>query len=337
MNFKRKLLIFLISFSIIIPINTLAYSKYLIPGGETIGIKMQSNGVFVVGFYSVNGKNIAEESKLKIGDRIVSINDIEIKNINDLISNFDSSDEFINIKFGYVRNNKLNYTNLKLKKDQNGGYKTGIYVKDYITGIGTLTYIDPSTNEYGALGHEILESNSNNNFTLLNGKIFSSKITSITKSDLGNPGEKNGKLNQNDVYGSILLNHQTGIYGKFDKEISNKELIEVGKIDEVKIGKAEIITVLNDNEKEKFEIEILSIDKSNDTKNFLVMITDEKLLAKTGGIVRGMSGSPIIQNGKIIGAINHAIVDNPKKGYGISIKMKIHISEICLWIMFLIL
>ncbi len=318
MHFKRKLLILLTSL-IIIPLNTFAYTKYLIPGGETIGIKLQSNGVFVVGFYEVNGQNIAQKSALKVGDRIVSINDIEIQNINDLISNFDSNEKIINIKLGYIRNNKLQYTNMTLTKEKNGGYKTGIYVKDTITGLGTLTYINPETNEYGALGHAVIESLSNNNFTLLKGDICSSKITSITKSNLGNPGEKNGKLNPKDSYGSILLNHETGIYGKLTKKISNEEKIEIGEIDEVKIGKAEIITVINDNQKEKFEIEILSIDKKSDTKNFLIKITDEKLLEKTGGIIKGMSGSPIIQNGKIIGAINHAIVDNPKKGYGISI------------------
>lgn len=323
MNFKRKLLIFLISF-IIIPINTFAYSKYLIPGGENIGIRIQSKGVFVVGFYPVNGEDIAVKSNLKIGDRIVSINDYSIENVNDLISKFDSDEEVIQVKFGYIRNNKLNYTMMNLKKDKNGGYKTGIYVKDTITGIGTLTYIDPNANNngeysYGALGHEVIEGESGLNFTLLSGNVFSSSITGITKSTLGSPGEKNAKLNNKDILGDIRANIETGIFGILNKKLSNDELMEIGSIKDVKIGKAEIITVLNENKKERFEIEILSIDKKNDTKNFLIKITDEELLKKTGGIVKGMSGSPIIQDGKIIGAVTHAIVDNPKKGYGISI------------------
>ncbi len=324
MNFKRKLLIFLISFSIIIPINTFAYSKYLIPGGENIGIEIKSDGVFVVGFYPVNGVDIASKSNLKIGDRIVSINDLKVNSVNDLINNFSGNNEKIKVKFGYIRNNKLNYTEMELTRDKNGGYKTGIYVKDTITGIGTLTYIDPNkknnnTYSFGALGHEVVESSSGNNFTLLRGNIFSSKITSITKSSVGIPGEKNAKINSKDILGNIKYNIETGIFGNLNEKISDEEIMEVGSISDVKIGKAEIITVINDNDKQKFDIEILSIDKNNDTKNFLIKITDEDLLAKTGGIVKGMSGSPIIQDGKIIGAVTHAIVDNPKKGYGISI------------------
>jgi len=320
MNFKRRLLIFLISF-IIIPINTFAYSKYLIPGGENIGIKIKSDGVFVVGFYPVDGVDIAKKSNLKIGDRIVSINDYSVESVNDLIDKFDDDNDTIKVKFGYIRNGKLNYTEMELKKDKKGGYKTGIYVKDTIIGIGTLTYIDPNNNKYsyGALGHEIIETTSGNNFILSSGNIFSSKITSITKSSVGIPGEKNAKINSKDILGNIKKNNETGIFGNLNEKISDDELIEVGSMDDVRIGKAEIITVLNDNKKEKYDIEILSIDKNNDTKNFLIKIIDEDLLEKTGGIVRGMSGSPIIQDGKIVGAVTHAIVDNPKKGYGISI------------------
>ena len=123
MNFKRKLLIiFLISFSLIIPIKVNAYTKYLIPGGENIGIKIQSDGVFIVGFYKVNGKDISKTSNLKIGDRIVSINDKKVESINDLINNFDGNTDTINVQFGYIRNNKLSYTTLELTKDKHGGY-----------------------------------------------------------------------------------------------------------------------------------------------------------------------------------------------------------------------
>ncbi len=319
MNFKRKLLIILISFIITIPQNIFAYAKYLIPGGENIGIKVQSDGVFVVGFYDVDGRDIGKESGLKVGDRIVSVNDTVIENVNDLLSNFNFKKDKINVQFGYIRNNKLNYTVVTLSKDKNGGYKTGIYVKDTITGIGTLTYINPDDNSYGALGHEIIENNSGNNFSLLSGNIFSSKIIGIKKSSIGTVGEKNAKFNNNDIYGNVSYNIETGIFGKMDKKISNSELMEVGSMDDVKIGKAEIITVLSEDVKEKYEIEILSIDKNNATKNFLIAINDQRLLDKTGGIVKGMSGSPIIQDGKIIGAITHTIVDNPQRGYGISV------------------
>ena len=219
-----------------------------------------------------------------------------------------------------MRNGVYKSTDLSLTKDKDNLYKTGIYVKDSITGIGTLTYINPLDNTYKALGHIINDSNTNKEFIIRDGKIFSSKVTGIIKSTSGKPGEKNAKINSSLIIGTITKNEQTGIYGKIESIIDESDKMEVGSIDEVKIGKAEIITVINGNKKEKFEIEILSIDKESDTKNFLVQITDNNLLNKTGGIVKGMSGSPIIQNGKIIGAITHALVDSPEKGYGIGIE-----------------
>ena len=209
---------------------------------------------------------------------------------------------------------------MTLKKEKDSSYKTGIYVKDSIVGIGTLSFIDPENNTYGALGHEITDNSKGFNFTISTGNIFSSKITSISKASLTKPGEKNASINTKDVYGTINYNLETGIYGNLTKEISDEKAIEVMNIGDVKIGKAEIITVLSDDKKEYFDIEILSIDKNNKTKNFLVKIVDEKLINKTGGIVKGMSGSPIIQDGKLVGAITHTIVDNPKKGFGISIE-----------------
>lgn len=319
MNFKRKLLIILISFITIIPLNTFAYSKYLIPGGENIGIKVESDGVYVVGFYKVDGKEIAKEAGLLVGDRIISINDEKIDSVSMLLDKIDSTKNAINIKIGFIRNNKVKDVILKLKKDKNNTYKTGIYVKDSITGIGTLTYINPSDNSYGALGHEVNLSDMDTNFVISSGKIFASKITSLERATVGHPGEKNAKLELSKAYGNIKLNLKTGIYGKLDKKISDDDPLPVASIDEVEIGKAEIITVLNDNKKEHFDVLILSIDKNNSTKNFLIKIVDEKLLKECGGVIKGMSGSPIIQNGKIVGAITHTIVDNPEKGYGISI------------------
>lgn len=327
MNFKRKLLLLIISFSIIIPFNTFAYTNLLIPGGESVGIKVQTDGAFIVGFYPVNGKNIAKEAGFKIGDRIVSVNDEKISNVNELIKKIDSNDNNITIQLGYIRDGKLKNGTLNLKKDKDGAYKTGLYVKDTITGIGTLTYVDPITNKYGALGHEIIIGETGTNFTLGSGSLFTSKITSITKASLGKPGEKNAKLNITDVLGSIEKNLETGIFGVLANNLNHDEVMEVGNIEEVKIGKAEIITVLEDNQKEKYEIEILSIDKNNPTKNFLIKMTDKRLLSKTGGIIKGMSGSPIVQNNKIIGAITHTLVDNPTKGYGISIIKMLESTE----------
>ncbi len=317
MNFKRKLLLILISI-IIIPLNTFAYSKYLIPGGENIGISIKSDGVLVVGFYEVNGKNIAYDQGLRIGDKIISINDSKITTISELTEAINSESTSINVVLGIIRDNMFKDIYLRLTKEENGIYKTGMYVKDSITGIGTITFITPDK-EYGALGHEILESTTNEKLEIKEGTIYESTITGITKSKKGNTGEKNAKIFYNLVKGNVEKNLETGIFGQYNGEINKSNILEVANMNEVEIGKAEIITVLNDNIKETFEIEILSIDEDNDTKNFAIRLTDKNLIKKTGGIIKGMSGSPIIQNGKIIGAVTHAVVDDPTKGYGISI------------------
>ena len=323
----RKLLYFLVSFIFIIPINTLAYTKYLIPGGENIGIKVESDGVYVVGFYKVDGVEIAKQAGFKIGDRIISINDNLVHNVEDLLNNINRDNDTINIKFGVIRDSFEKEINMTLNKEKDLSYKTGIYVKDSVVGIGTLTFINPLTNTYGALGHEITDNTYGYNFIISSGNIFSSKITSITKSTKTKTGEKNASINTKDIYGNITFNLETGIYGKLKKKISDEKTIEVMSINDVKIGKAEIITTLSNNKKDYYDIEILSIDKNNKTKNFLVKITDERLLNETGGIVKGMSGSPIIQDGKIVGAITHTIVDNPKKGFGISIEKMLESIE----------
>ena len=298
----------------ILPFNTFALSKYLVPGGENIGINIKSNGVLVVGFYESNAK-----SSLQIGDIIVSIDDNQVSSINDMLKLVDSSEDEVTLKVGYKRNNQLFSTDLSLVKDENGVFKTGLYVKDSITGIGTLTFIDPTTNQYGALGHSITDSKTNVRFEIKDGKIFKSDVTSIDKSQNGQTGEKNAKFYFDTVYGTIEQNEETGIYGTYSEDYNSKKLVEVGSIDEIELGEAYIKTTLDNNKVENFNIEILSIDKESDTKNILFKVTDSTLLEKTGGIVKGMSGSPIIQNNKIIGAVTHTVISDNTKGYGISI------------------
>ena len=313
MNFKRRLLILFLTF-MILPFNTFALSKYLVPGGENIGINIKSNGVLIVGFYESSAK-----SSLQIGDIIVSIDDNQVSSINDMLKLVDSSKDEVTLKIGYKRNNQLLSTNLSLVKDENGVFKTGLYVKDSITGIGTLTFIDPTTNQYGALGHSITDSKTNIRFEIKDGKIFKSDVTSIDKSQNGQTGEKNAKFYFDTVYGTIEQNEETGIYGTYSDDYNSKELVQVGSIDEIELGEAYIKTTLDNNKVENFNIEILNIDKDSDTKNILFKVTDSTLLEKTGGIVKGMSGSPIIQNNKIIGAVTHTVISDNTKGYGISI------------------
>ncbi len=307
------------------PICALAYSSEVILGGATIGIDIKSDGVMIIGFYKINGKY--PKSNLKEGDLIIKINNTEVNTISDLTSAIESNINSNNeVEITYMRGSKEHTTNLELVKDQNM-YKTGLYVKDSITGIGTLTFIDPETKMYGALGHEILESNTSKIIEVKSGYIFKNSITNIDASRDGEPGSKNAKFYYNNTYGDIQKNTKYGIYGKYDSNYRNDTLISVAKPEEVKIGNAKIYTVLNGENIEEFDIYIIKINENSDIKNITFEITDKKLLDKTGGIVQGMSGSPIVQNDKLIGAVTHVITDNVKTGYGLFITTMLEESE----------
>lgn len=302
-----------------------AYSDYIVAGGQNIGIELKSKGVIVVGFYKVDNEYIASEAGLKIGDKIVSINDTLVNlssDITDILKNSNG-----NIKISYIRDNKTNSLELNLKKDNTGNYKTGIYVKDSITGIGTLTYIDPNTKLFGALGHEIIESTTKEIFEVGNGKIFGSSVTGIEPSLNGSPGEKNAIVDHENENGDIKENTIKGIFGNYTSEFDNSKLYKVAKTNDIKKGEAKILTVLDGTSVKEYTINITKINKSGSTKNILFEITDEELLSKTNGIVQGMSGSPIIQGEYIIGAVTHVVVDNPHKGYGIFITTMLEEAE----------
>ena len=317
----KKAFLFLLLF---IPSIALAYSDYVYVGGENIGIELKADGVLVVGFYKVNDSYIASDAGLKIGDRIVSINNQEINSIYDLTNQIKLSNGNINIT--YVRDNETKTTALTLPKENNT-YKTGIYVKDSITGIGTLTYIDPNTKLFGALGHEIIDSRTGQILSISGGSIYDSKVTDIEPSSNGIPGEKNAQINTESINGTIFENTIKGIFGNYTDDFDDSKLYKVAKPDEIKKGSAKILTVLEDDVVKEYEIEITKISKNQDTKNISFKITDSELLQKTNGIVQGMSGSPIIQDGYIIGAVTHVVVDNPHKGYGIFITSMLEEGE----------
>lgn len=318
MKFKSKLQIFLFFLLLtIIPINCFAYSNYIIPGGETIGIEVNSKGVLVVGFYKVNDHYIGREAGFEVGDIIVKVNDTLVSDIDSMVSLVNNSSSIV--KFSVSRNNKLIDVSLTLEKDSNGILKTGLYVKDKINGIGTLTYIDPESKVFGALGHEIIENATVSKFEIKDGVIYDASVTGIVKSKNGKAGEKNAVYDKTKISGVIDANEMAGIFGIYSEDLGTSETIEVAKIDEIKTGDASIRTVINGTNVEEFAIKIIHIDTNSRNKNILFEVTDKRLIEKTGGIVQGMSGSPIIQNNKIIGAVNYVIVNDTTKGYGIFI------------------
>lgn len=317
MHLKKALIMLLLL--VILPFNIYAYSDYIYAGGETVGIRVNSNGVLVVGTYSLDKKN---KINLQVGDVINTINNKSISSSTDFIDSIKGKSI---VSVGYIRGNKEYKTDLNIVLE-NGVYKSGLYVKDSITGIGTLTYIDPQTRLFGALGHEIIEKTTGKLFNSNSGSIFESTITGITVSSRGIPGSKNARYYSDSVLGSVFENTNKGIFGNYTGKIANKKLYKVASFNEIKTGNAKILTVLDGTKVEEFDITIERINKG-DIKNILFEISDKNLIKKTGGIVQGMSGSPIIQDDKIIGAVTHVIIDNPIKGYGVYIGSMLEEAE----------
>lgn len=315
---KTDRFILMLLLLICMPIQVLAYSDYIIPGGESIGIEINMDGIMVVGFYKVNGKYNKGTPNIKIGDRITKVNGETVETIEDLVDKMENAATDRKVVLTIIRDKSTKTAELDLI-EENGTYKTGLYVKDEITGIGTLTYIDPETKIYGALGHNIAETNTNRLVEVRTGSIFRSSITSIDRSVSGTPGGKNAKFYSSNVYGRVLKNEKTGIYGLYTERMPDKKALKVVGVDEIKLGSASIYTVLNGEELGEYSINITKVDADSDVKNIYFEVTDKVLLEKTGGIVQGMSGSPIIQGDNIIGAVTHVVIANPKAGYGISI------------------
>lgn len=313
-SMKRIKLLFL-SLMLLSPFNVFAYSDYVIPGGDNIGIELNIDGLLVTGFYKVNGRY--NYNGLKIGDYITHVNGIEISDANHFMELIHNEEK---VKLSIRRNDdKLEY-NFNIIDN-----KTGIYVKDDITGIGTLTYIDPNSNIFGALGHEVIDGNTKSSIDMSDGIIFRSDVIGIDRSIDGNPGTKNAKFYYNEEYGEIDKNTDYGIYGEYNTDI-NRELIEVAESSEIELGSAYIRTVI-DEEIKLYEIKIVKVNEYSDTKNIQFEIIDEELLSKCGGIVQGMSGSPIIQNDKLIGAVTHVLKEDVSSGYGVFITTMLNEGE----------
>ena len=321
-KFQKLTLILLL----IIPFNIFAYSSKIIVGGDTVGIKLNTEGILIVGSYDIDGHNILSEAGLKNGDIISQVNNKKVNKVEELV-NIIKTCNCNNLYINYKRGKEIKRANLPLYKSGNS-MKTGLYVKDSISGIGTLTFIDPSTKLFGVLGHEIIDTTTGEIIDIDSGTIFDSKVTGITKSERGIPGEKNAILYNEKVEGNILENTNKGLFGKYTSEIDASKLYKVASIKDIKVGDAKILTVLDGTEVGQFSIKILKVSETSDKlKNIEFEVTDKKLLEKSNGIVQGMSGSPIIQDDFIVGAVTHVIVEDPHKGYGILITNMLEEAE----------
>lgn len=291
---------------------------YVIPGGESIGLKIET-GIEVVGKYTVQTnsgkKNPWVNSKIDVGDYIVKINDIKVSN-NEMLINTLKEIKSQTCTLQIKRDNKYFDTNIEIVKTVTNEPSIGLYIKDKMLGIGTLSFV--YNNKFASLGHGIYDNNELIN--LNNGELTYSNVLSIQKATLNKAGEKRATLSS-DTIGAINKIKDTGVYGTFNKSIS-KNKVKLAEINEVKCDEAQIYTVINGNNVEKFTVEIIETkDQSSiQSKGIKVKVTDSTLIKETGGIVQGMSGSPIIQNGKLVGIISHVTLDNPTIGYGVYAK-----------------
>lgn len=323
-----KLFSFLLVFLILTSIFYVkADSKtYVYLGGDSIGIKMET-GVYVVGKYQVQTKEGKvspwKHTNVEIGDRIESINGIKIEN-NQQLQSFLQNRSQQELKLQLVRKNEKIQTSILPIENTNHEQSIGLYIRDQVLGIGTLTFITKDA-KFGSLGHGVYD-----NKTLLetlSGNLYYSTVQTIKKSEVGTAGEKRASINTQKI-GKIIKNDITGLYGKFDTINRSKQEIEVAHQDEIELGKAQLYTVVENQQIVAYDVEVVSIQAQTkkDVKGIKIKITDPYLIQKTGGIVQGMSGSPIVQNGKLIGAVSHVTVENPIYGYAMHIEWMIQES-----------
>lgn len=309
-----------------INVNVIPKTK-VIPLGNLIGLKLYTSGVFVVGMSEIEGDNNQKykpylNSGIEEGDMIVEMNNKKIENTDELVDVVSKSNgQEIQIK--YVRNEEVITTSIAPIKNEANEYKLGLWVRDAAAGVGTLTFYEPTTGSFAALGHGIVDVDTGGILNIANGELVTSKLISIQKGEKNNPGEIKGSIDSGVTIGEIEKNTNFGVFGfvsnRGNLDLKKSKEYDVALRSEIKTGEAEIICELEEGKKETYKIEIEKIYTSNnyDNKSMLIKITDERLLEKTGGIIQGMSGAPIIQNGKFIGAITNVLVSDPTTGYAI--------------------
>ncbi|WP_019154451.1 SpoIVB peptidase [Robertmurraya massiliosenegalensis] len=329
---KNEMLLELAGFPIKkVDVNVLKDFK-VIPGGQSIGVKLNTVGVLVVGHHqvaTVEGKQSpGEEAGIKVGDIITKINGKQIEKMSDVAPFVQEAGETGKpLQIEISRESGKVTTELKPQKEKDEEkFKLGLYIRDSAAGIGTMTFYHPESKKYGALGHVISDMDTKKPIVVEDGQIVRSTVTSIEKGSNGDPGEKLARFSSDkEVIGNIQRNSPFGIFGKLNRDIENgvmDKALPIALSHQVKEGPAQILTVVDNDEVKLFDIDIVSTipQKFPATKGMVLKVTDKELLDKTGGIVQGMSGSPIIQDGKVVGAVTHVFVNDPTSGYGVHIE-----------------
>lgn len=300
----------------------------VVPIGKVIGLKLYTNGVLVVGMGEIEDENNIvnrpyEKADIQEGDTILEVNEQEIENISSLKKIINSSNGE-NLELKILREGSIITSNILPVKTGKEEYKLGLWVKDAATGVGTISFYEPKTNSFAVLGHGITDSDTGNLINIDYGELVTSKILSIKKGESGEPGEVRGTIINQQTIGEVNKNTDFGVYGNLENltslNIDVSKAIKVASRDEIKIGEAKILCATDSSNTVKeysIEIEKIYLENNSNNKSMLIKIKDKELLAKTGGIIRGLSGAPIIQNEKFIGAVTNVLVSNPEIGYAI--------------------
>lgn len=299
----------------------------VVPLGELIGMKLYTNGVLVVGMSEIYGENNKaykpyENTGIEEGDTITKINEEDIESTDDMINCINNS-KGKEIKITYIHNNKILETNMTPIETDKNNYKLGLWVRDTAAGVGTATFYDKKTGKIAMLGHGILDVDTEELIDISDGEITDTSIVSIIKAENGKTGKIQGVVEGQEDIGKIYKNTYYGVYGQlYDTSKLDREKAESVKIalrDEIQIGEATLMCALDNGEVEEYTVEIekIYLNNNSNNKSMLLRIKDQELIDKTGGIIQGMSGSPIMQNGKLIGALTHVLVQNPNQGYAV--------------------
>lgn len=313
--------------------------KKIYPGGQSVGVKMNVAGVVIVGMEEIpvneeKSVNPCLNSGLQLGDIITEIDGVRVSNADQVRKIINNNAEGREIEIKASRNGKtVNAKSVPVLSYDENKYRLGLWVRDKTAGIGTLTYYDPEDGCYGALGHGIADPDTGILPEAADGEIINSKVMSVKQGMNGKPGEIRGIFYESDSpLGELNVNSEFGVFGSCYsemKELSYGKLTEIGYQNEIKTGKAVILTTLDGEGVKEYEVEVEKVNRqlTPSSKSMVIKVTDPELLKKSGGIVQGMSGSPILQNGKIIGAVTHVFVNNPRKGYGVFIEWMLMESD----------
>lgn len=306
-----------------VPVSASAESSTVILGGQPFGVKFYNDGVMVIELEEFfNGSHYvcpAKEGGLQVDDVIKKVNGIEIKTNEDLQETATGCGGK-GMSFIIERDGKELCKTVKPQANTVGTYLLGAWVRDSCAGIGTVTYYNPDDNYFAALGHGICDRDTGAMMPLGEAEIVGASISSVEKSSTGKAGSLNGYFNDKTL-GTVTTNTINGIYGTIiDNSYLSGDRFEIAEFDEIQTGDAQIITTISGDRPESYDLKITSIrnDDPRNNENFVIKVTDKRLLDECGGIVQGMSGSPIVQNGKLIGAVTHVFLNNPEEGYGVA-------------------